>query len=31
MTGVFSDHSRPLAQRLGFVPLLRLTLWVRAR
>ena len=31
MTGVFSDHSRPLAQRLGFVPLQRLTLWVRAR
>jgi hypothetical protein len=25
--GVFSDHSRPSAQRLGFVPVLRLTLW----
>lgn len=31
MVGVFSDHSRPLAQAIGFVPLLRLTLWVRGR
>jgi hypothetical protein len=30
-TGVFSDDSRPGAERLGFVPLLRLTLWIRAR
>jgi hypothetical protein len=29
--GVFSDFSRPLAERLGFVPLLRLTLWIRNR
>lgn len=27
MTGVFSDYSRSPAERLGFVPLLRLTLW----
>jgi hypothetical protein len=25
--GVFSDHSRPGAESLGFVPVLRLTLW----
>ena len=31
MTGVFSDLSRPGAEALGFVPLLRLTLWVRER
>jgi uncharacterized protein (DUF486 family) len=29
--GVFSDFSRPLAERLGFVPLLRFTLWIRDR
>ncbi|HEX2300504.1 MAG TPA: hypothetical protein VHH34_18675, partial [Pseudonocardiaceae bacterium] len=29
--GVFSDHSRSPAQRLGFVPVLRLTLWSRSR
>ncbi|MFP5372705.1 MAG: hypothetical protein ACLGI3_18445, partial [Actinomycetes bacterium] len=28
MTGVFSDLSRPGAEALGFVPLLRLTLWI---
>ncbi len=28
---LFSDHSRPLAQRLGYVPLLRWTLWTRSR
>jgi hypothetical protein len=27
--GVFSDFSRPLAERLGFVPVQRLTLWLR--
>lgn len=31
VTGVFSDHSRPGAESIGFVPLLRLTLWSRAR
>lgn len=31
MTGVFSDDSRPAAERLGFVPVLRLTLWARHR
>ena len=31
MTGVFSDDSRPPAERLGFVPVLRLTLWSRRR
>jgi hypothetical protein len=30
-TGVFSDHSRPGAERLGFVPLVRLTLWMLDR
>jgi hypothetical protein len=25
--GVFSDDSRPLAQRLGFIPIVRFTLW----
>ena len=29
--GVFSDHSRPGAETLGFVPLLRLTLWILDR
>jgi hypothetical protein len=29
--GVFSDHSRPGAERAGFVPLVRHTLWHRAR
>jgi hypothetical protein len=31
MTGVFSDDSRPGAERLGFLPVLRLTLWARSR
>lgn len=31
VTGVFSDDSRPGAERLGFVPLWRLTLWTRDR
>lgn len=31
MTGVFSDDSRPAAERLGFVAVLRLTLWARPR
>jgi hypothetical protein len=31
MTGVFSDHSRPPAERLGFLPVLRMTLWARPR
>ena len=31
MTGVFSDVSRPGAEALGFVPLLRLTLWILDR
>ncbi|WP_448608607.1 GNAT family N-acetyltransferase [Geodermatophilus sp. URMC 60] len=30
-SGVFSDFSRPLAERLGFVPILRFTLWQRSR
>jgi hypothetical protein len=29
--GVFSDLSRPSAERLGFIPLTRLTLWTRER
>lgn len=28
---LFSDHSRPLAERLGFVPIHRWTLWTRPR
>lgn len=28
MTGVFSDDSRPGAERLGFLPVLRFTLWL---
>lgn len=28
---LFSDHSRPLAERLGFVPIHRWTLWSRPR
>ncbi len=31
MTGIFSDSSRPPAERLGFLPLFRFTLWVRPR
>lgn len=31
MTGVFSDDSRPGAERLGFLPVLRFTLWARPR
>lgn len=31
MTGVFSDHSRSPAERIGFVPILRFTLWARPR
>jgi hypothetical protein len=31
MTGIFSDDSRPPAERLGFLPLFRLTLWARPR
>jgi hypothetical protein len=31
MTGVFSDFSRPGAEALGFVPILRLTLWILDR
>jgi hypothetical protein len=31
VTGVFSDFSRPGAERLGFVPIQRFTLWVRHR
>ncbi len=31
MAGVFSDFSRPGAETLGFVPLLRLTLWILDR
>jgi hypothetical protein len=31
MTGIFSDYSRPPAERLGFLPLFRFTLWTRAR
>lgn len=31
MTGVFSDFSRPPAERLGFLPVLRMTLWARPR
>jgi hypothetical protein len=29
--GIFSDFSRPLAERLGFVPIVRFTLWHRPR
>jgi hypothetical protein len=28
---VFSDFSRPGAERIGFVPIVRHTLWHRAR
>jgi hypothetical protein len=31
MAGVFSDVSQPGAEALGFVPLLRLTLWILDR
>jgi hypothetical protein len=31
MTGVFSDFSRPGAEQIGFVPVLRLGLWARPR
>ncbi|HEX6312412.1 MAG TPA: hypothetical protein VF152_12410 [Acidimicrobiia bacterium] len=31
VTGVFSDYSRSPAQRIGFVPILRFTLWARPR
>jgi hypothetical protein len=31
MTGIFSDYSRPPAERLGFLPLFRFTLWARPR
>ncbi|MDP9389613.1 MAG: hypothetical protein M3Q48_17280 [Actinomycetota bacterium] len=31
MAGVFSDHSRSPAERLGFLPVLRFTLWARDR
>ncbi len=31
MTGVFSDFSRPGAEAIGFIPILRLTLWSLAR
>lgn len=31
MTGLFSDFSRPGAEALGFVPVLRLTLWILDR
>lgn len=31
MTGIFSDLSRPRAERLGFVPLFRFTLWTLPR
>jgi hypothetical protein len=31
MTGIFSDYSRPSAERVGFVPLMRLTLWILDR
>lgn len=30
-TGVFSDHSRPGAEQIGFVPLVRFDLWTRPR
>lgn len=29
--GIFSDHSRPLAEAIGFVPISRFTLWSRRR
>lgn len=31
MAGLFSDYSRPLAERIGFVPITRFTLWSLAR
>lgn len=31
MTGVFSDMSRPLAERIGFIPVTRFALWTRPR
>ena len=31
IAGVFSDHSRPGAESIGFVPVLRLTLWILDR
>lgn len=31
MTGVFSDDSRPGAEGLGFLPIVRFTLWARPR
>jgi hypothetical protein len=31
MSGVFSDHSRPGAEQIGFVPIIRFTLWSRSR
>jgi hypothetical protein len=31
VTGVFSDYSRPLAERIGFVPITRFTLWTLKR
>ena len=31
MAGAFADLSRPLAEAIGFVPLLRFTLWSRPR
>lgn len=31
MTGIFSDDSRPQAERLGFVPLFRFTVWTLSR
>lgn len=31
MTGVFSDFSRPGAESVGFIPLLRLSLWALPR
>lgn len=31
MSGVFSDHSRPGAEQIGFVPVSRFTLWSRSR
>ena len=31
LVGAFSDFSRPGAEALGFVPIVRLTLWVRPR
>lgn len=31
VAGVFSDYSRPLAERIGFVPITRFTLWTLDR